>query len=159
MAANRRLTPARRRVRSLGGRRAKSPVDRDAGPTPADERRPITIRLPNETLADLQFVSAAIRRSTGAALGASAIVRGLISWLAETDVDTRRVRTPDELRAALLSSVGAPMRAAPVERPRGPVSLPDHSASLVQDDGRRRALAAPKAAFRDPVRESRSPRG
>jgi hypothetical protein len=65
----------------------------------------LTVRLPNETLAELQFVSAAIRRSTGAAVGSSAILRGLISWLAETDVDTRRIRTPDDLHDHLLASV------------------------------------------------------
>jgi hypothetical protein len=38
-------------------------------------------------------------------LGASAIVRALISWLAETDIDTRRIRSPQDLRARLLSHV------------------------------------------------------
>ncbi|HET9794456.1 MAG TPA: hypothetical protein VFS34_08330 [Thermoanaerobaculia bacterium] len=81
-----------------------------------DDRRPITVRLPNETLAELQFVSAAIRRSTGAALGSSAIVRGLIAWLAETDVDTRRIRTPEELRSRLLACIGGGYSG---DRPRG----------------------------------------
>ena len=87
---------------------------REAGfPAPADERRPLTIRLPNETLAELQFISASIRRSTGTAIGSSAIVRGLISWLAETDVYTRLIRTPEELRRQLLSTVHRP---APEDR-------------------------------------------
>jgi len=77
-------------------------------PAPHDERRPLTIRLPNETLAELQFISASIRRSTGTAVGSSAIIRGLISWLAETDVDTRRVRTPEDLRRQLLAAVRRP---------------------------------------------------
>lgn len=66
-----------------------------------DERRAITLRLPNETLAALQFVSAAIRRSSGAALGSSALVRGLIEWLAETDIDTRRIRSAQDLKSRL----------------------------------------------------------
>lgn len=87
---------------------------REAGfPAPADQRRPLTIRLPNETLAELQFISASIRRSTGTAIGSSAIVRGLISWLAETDVDTRRIRTPEELRQRLVAAVHRP---APEDR-------------------------------------------
>jgi hypothetical protein len=59
------------------------------------------MRLPNETLAALQFVSAAIRRSTGAALGSSAIVRALVTRLAEIDIDTRRVRSIEDLRGLL----------------------------------------------------------
>lgn len=94
--------------------RPVSPAVRERAPGPADERRPITIRLPNETLASLQFVSAAIRRSSGAAMGSSAIVRGLISWLSETDLDTRRIRTPEELLDRLLDEVRELRR-----RPRG----------------------------------------
>jgi hypothetical protein len=80
-------------------------AERDPVSALGDERRPITVRLPNETLAELQFMSAAIRRSSGAAVGSSAIVRGLVSWLAETDVDTRRIRNPEDLRRQLLSAV------------------------------------------------------
>ena len=81
------------------------PTAPKGGSPPDEERRPITLRLPNETLASLQFVSASIRRSNGVVLGASAIVRALISWLAETDIDTRRIRSPQDLRARLLSHV------------------------------------------------------
>ncbi len=85
---------------------------REGAPLAGEERRPITLRLPNETLAALQFASAAIRRSSGVALGSSAIVRALISWLAETDIDTQRIRSPQDLRARLLSRVhGAEARA------------------------------------------------
>ncbi|HKB70148.1 MAG TPA: hypothetical protein VKH46_04840 [Thermoanaerobaculia bacterium] len=73
----------------------------DASGSPLDERRAITVRLPNETLAALQFVSATIRRSSGAALGSSAIVRALITRLSEVDIDTRRVRTLEDLRSIL----------------------------------------------------------
>ena len=77
-----------------------------------DQRRPLTLRLPNETLAALQVTSAAIRRSTGTALGSSAIIRALIAWLAETDIDTRRVRTPEDFRRQLLGRVRSGRREA-----------------------------------------------
>ena len=67
-----------------------------------DEHRPITMRLPNETLATLQFVSASIRRSSGAALGSSAIVRALITRLAEIDIDTRGIRSIEDVRRLLI---------------------------------------------------------
>lgn len=94
------------------------------GPRPpatvsADERRAITIRLPNETLATLQFLSAAIRRSSGAALGSSAIVRSLITRLAEIDIDTRRVKTLDDLRAVLSSKLAASLSGRGETRARG----------------------------------------
>jgi hypothetical protein len=92
---------------------ADEPLTRREGGSPAgDERRPITLRLPNETLAALQFASAAIRRSSGVVLGSSAIVRALIAWLAETDIDTQRIRSPQDLRTRLLRRVrGANTRA------------------------------------------------
>lgn len=81
---------------------------RPAGIDGEDEHRPITMRLPNETLAILQFVSAAIRRSSGAALGSSAIVRALITRLAEIDIDTRGIRSIEDVRG-LLSRGFAPV--------------------------------------------------
>ena len=81
---------------------------RSDGAVEEDAHRPITMRLPNETLATLQFVSAGIRRSSGAALGSSAIVRALITRLAEIDFDTRRIRSVEDLRRLLTSRFVAP---------------------------------------------------
>lgn len=98
-----------------------------------DPRRPLTLRLPNETLAALQVASAAIRRSTGTALGSSAIIRALIAWLAETDIDTRRVRTPEDFRRQLLGRVRSRRRDVPGgDEPVGSIS--DRGASAPQGE-------------------------
>jgi hypothetical protein len=113
--------------------------ERDAA---ADQRRPLTLRLPNETLAALQITSAAIRRSTGTALGSSAIIRALISWLSETDIDTRRVRTPEDFRRQLLARVQARRREASGEG--GPErSMPVPGTAVPEDEESRSAGDAP----------------
>ena len=63
-----------------------------------EKRCPVSVRLPNETIAALQFVSADIRRTTGKSIRHSAIVRGLVTWLAESRVDSRDVASVDDLR-------------------------------------------------------------
>jgi hypothetical protein len=105
---------------------ADAPLTKRGSGSPAGElRRPITLRLPNETLAALQLASAAIRRSSGSVLGFSAIVRALIGWLAETDIDTLRIRSPQDLRARLLSRVrGANARAARAGESEFPAAAP-----------------------------------
>ena len=105
----------------------------------ADQRRPLTLRLPNETLAALQVTSAAIRRSTGTALGSSAIIRALIAWLSETDIDTRRVRTPEDFRRQLLGRVRSRRReASGDDESVRPVQVPGASAPEDEDSPRSR---------------------
>jgi len=67
-----------------------------------DPRRPITLQLDCRTLATLQYVSAAIRREAGAAIGMSAIVRALVQWLAETEIDFGAVRKVTDLETQVL---------------------------------------------------------
>ncbi|HET7451450.1 MAG TPA: hypothetical protein VFL12_01805 [Thermoanaerobaculia bacterium] len=99
----------------------------------ADPRRPLTLRLPNETLAALQVTSAAIRRSTGTALGSSAIIRALIAWLSETDIDTRRVRTPEDFRRQLLGRVRSRNHGESGEESVRPTPVP--AASAAEEEG------------------------
>jgi len=94
---------------------------RDEQLDPDDPPRLLGIQLSSENLARLQFLSAAIRRRSGVALGASAIVRALVGWLAETDIDTGRVRSAEDLREQLSARTAA---LATPPRPRGGKSDP-----------------------------------
>jgi hypothetical protein len=70
--------------------------------------RTMSVQLDSRTLATLQFVAAAIRRESGVAIGMSAIVRALVQWLAEAEIDLHSIRTSSDLKKLLLVLVSAP---------------------------------------------------
>jgi len=70
--------------------------------------RTMSVQLDSRTLATLQLVAAAIRRESGVAIGMSAIVRALVQWLAEAEIDLHSIRTPSDLKKRLLVLVSAP---------------------------------------------------
>lgn len=79
-------------------------------------RQTVSLQLDSRTLATLQLVSAAIRRESGVALGMSGIVRALIQWLAEANIDFRAVRTSEDLKVQLLSLLSTMEKSASEDR-------------------------------------------
>jgi hypothetical protein len=75
---------------------------RSAVATPGESQRILSIALPNVTLATLEFAAAAIRRESGRAISMSGIIRALISWLAEADIDTGKIRTAGDFAEQML---------------------------------------------------------
>lgn len=71
-------------------------------------RRTISLQLDRQTLATLQLVSASIRRDCGIAFGMSAIVRSLLKWLAEAEIEFMSICTAKDLRKRLLAVLNSP---------------------------------------------------
>jgi len=82
----------------------------DLGTSPLERHRPISVRLPNDTIATLQFLAAGIRRSTGAAIRLSAIVRGLVTWLAESRIDPGDVSSAEDLQRSVQNALSPARR-------------------------------------------------
>lgn len=66
-----------------------------------DRERNVTVSLSHVTLASLQLFAAEVRYRSGTSLTSSAVVRALVGWLAEIDLDTRSIASVDDLRLAL----------------------------------------------------------
>lgn len=87
-------------------------MNSDEGRDAKDAGRPISVALSDPAVAALQLVRAEIRFRSGTAMTASAIVRALVGWMAELDLDTRGISSAEDFRRALA-------HAAPAARPAG----------------------------------------
>ncbi len=65
----------------------------------------VTLRISNESVFKLQLLAAEIRYRSGRSMSYSAIVRGLIEWMSECDIDTHAISEIDDLRASLHRSL------------------------------------------------------
>ena len=77
----------------------------DEGSRSADGASSVTLRIGSESVFKLQLLAAEIRYRSGRSTSYSAIVRGLIEWMAERDLDTRQILEVDDLRVSLLRSL------------------------------------------------------
>lgn len=65
----------------------------------------ITLRISNDSVFKLQLLAAQIRYRSGRSMSYSAIVRGLIEWMSECDIDTHAITEFGDLRASLHRSL------------------------------------------------------
>lgn len=79
------------------------PVEGSGGS--AEGASSVTLRISNESVFKLQLLAAELRYRSGRSVSYSAIVRGLVAWMSERDLDTRQILELDDLRVSLLRSL------------------------------------------------------